>query len=252
MGRPCGAKPQRKPRRRLLFFRAGTTLFGLRGSSDMHEPHATLQQHWLRHARGIGLNKPSMPLFSKLVAAYSEPRRHYHSLRHWQECLQLLERRGKGAAARHEVGMALWFHYAIYDAQREDNEDKSARWAAQALKELRAAEEAVRLIVKLIRSTRHSSRASSPRRLPEMAGVDLMLDIDLTIHGADRARFEDYERQVRFEYAHLSNAAFAQGRADFVEALLGRTIYRTEVARSELEGKARESLTRALKAWRAA
>lgn len=214
----------------------------------MLEPHATLQQHWLTHTKGIGLDKRSMGLFSTLVAAWSEPQRHYHSLRHLQECLQLLERWGKGAAARHEVGMALWFHDAIYDPQREDNEAKSARWATRALKELGAAEESVRLIGQLIRATKHASGVSNARAM-KVPGIDLMLDIDLAILGTDRARFEDYERQVRLEYAHLPDVVFAQARANFLEALLGKAIYRTDVARSELEGKARENLMRALKVW---
>ena len=86
----------------------------------------------------------------------------------------------------------------------------------------------------------------------KVPGIDLMLDIDLAILGTDRARFEDYERQVRLEYAHIPDAAFARARASFLTALLGKAIYRTDVARSELEGKAQENLMRALKVWSAA
>ena len=78
-----------------------------------------------------------------------------------------------------------------------------------------------------------------------------MLDIDLAILGADRARFEDYERQVRLEYAHVADRDFARARADFVEAMLGVSPrYRTEVARAELEARARDNLQRSLRTWR--
>ena len=78
-----------------------------------------------------------------------------------------------------------------------------------------------------------------------------MLDIDLAILGSDRARFEAYERQVRLEYPHLSDEAFARARADVVEMLLSASpLYRTEVARAELQAKARDNLLRSLHAWR--
>jgi predicted metal-dependent HD superfamily phosphohydrolase len=58
---------------------------------------------------------------------------------------------------------------------------------------------------------------------------------------------------VRLEYAHVPDAAFARARADFIEALLrGSPLYHTEIARSELEARARENLLRSLRTWRQA
>jgi predicted metal-dependent HD superfamily phosphohydrolase len=216
----------------------------------MHDARETLQQLWLKHARGIGIDRPTMSLLSQLVDAWSAPHRHYHSLRHLQECLQLLGRWGRDEPARHEVGIALWFHDAVYDPRRDDNEDKSAKWAVTALKDLGVSEAKRRRIAKLIRATRHSAPAASARAT-RVGGLALMLDIDLAILGADRARFEEYERQVRLEYAHVDGAAFARSRADFIETLLGASpLYRTEAARSELEPSARENLRRSLRALR--
>lgn len=217
----------------------------------MPDRHDILQQLWLKHAKGIGMDKPSMPLLSRLVAAWSEPQRHYHVLRHLQECLLLLERWGKDASARHEIGMALWFHDAVYDPMRTDNEDRSARWATEALQDLGVADATVRRIARLIRATKHAAPTAHPRAA-RVKGADLLLDIDLAILGADRARFEEYERQVRLEYAHLAERAFATARADFVETLLGKPIYRTQVAMLELEQRARENLVRSLRTWRSA
>ena len=216
----------------------------------MHDARETLQQLWLKHARGIAIEKPTMALLSQLVNAWSAPHRHYHSLRHLQECLQLLERWGRDEAARHEVGIALWFHDAVYDPRREDNEDRSARWAVTSLRDLGLPEDKRRRIGKLIRATRHSTPAANARAA-RIEGLDLMLDIDLAILGADRARFEEYERQVRLEYAHVEAEAFARSRADFIERLLGVSpLYRTAIARAELESSARENLWRSLRALR--
>ena len=186
------------------------------------------------------------------MTAWSEPQRRYHSLRHLQECLQTLESWGKDAAARHEIGTALWFHDAVYDPQRYDNEEKSAQWATKALKEIGVADDKVRRIGKLIHDTKHFSHTEKARAA-RVDGLDLMLDIDLAILGSDRARFEEYERQVRLEYAHVPDEAFARGRADFIEALLGANpLYRTEIARTELEASAHVNLLRSLRTWRPA
>ena len=46
---------------------------------------------------------------------------------------------------------------------------------------------------------------------------------------------------------HVPDEMFAKARADFIEALLRNgPLYRTEVARSELEARARENLLRSL------
>jgi len=211
----------------------------------MGEGRETLQQLWLRYGKGLGVTSQSMPLLTRLILSWSEPNRHYHSLRHLQECLLLLERWGAHSPFHHHVGMALWFHDAIYDATRHNNEERSARWAYAALKALDVGSDDCRCIARLIRATRHDGGAH------EGDDIDLMLDIDLAILGADRARFEEYERQVRLEYAHVDDAAFARRRARFVDSMLSREkIFRTEVARSELEVQARANLKRSIDRWR--
>jgi len=217
----------------------------------MNDKHETLQQLWLKHVRGIGVDKPSMRLLSMVVAAWSQPHRRYHNLRHLQECLHLLERWGRDEPARHEIGVALWFHDAVYDPKRDDNEDRSARWATRALRELEAPDATRRRVAKLIRATAHSNSSTAGRAL-NAPGTALLLDIDLAILGADRARFEEYERQVRLEYGHVQEREFAQVRASLLRSLLSGPIFRTDPAHAELEVRARENLLRSLDRWQAA
>ncbi|MBL8363405.1 MAG: hypothetical protein JNN18_23170 [Rubrivivax sp.] len=203
----------------------------------------TLPQSWLKHANGIGITGQSMPLLSQLVARWSEPHRHCHTLRHLQECLQLLEEWGRAHPLRHEIGMALWFHDAIHDPARPDNEERSARLATRALGRAGADPERVRIVSRFVRATRHGARTRSAQ------GAELMLDIDLAILGADRARFEAYERQVRAEYAHVPDDDFARGRAAFVDAMRERPrLFMTEPGQ-RLEARARENLQRSSLRW---
>ena len=52
-------------------------------------------------------------LYDALLARYSEPRRRYHTLQHLAECF-----------AAFDVELALWFHDAIYNTRRSDNEQR--------------------------------------------------------------------------------------------------------------------------------
>ena len=84
---------------------------------------------WQTVWRELGAAKVDELLFHQLVACYSEPHRKYHTTRHLEECLSHLDRVRSEAERPGEVELALWFHDAIYDTLRKDNETRSAEWA---------------------------------------------------------------------------------------------------------------------------
>ena len=63
-------------------------------------------------------------LLQHLCRAYQSPMRHYHNLQHLQQMLTLLETIHLDDRAC--VTLAVWFHDAVYNACRGDNEEKSA------------------------------------------------------------------------------------------------------------------------------
>ena len=73
-----------------------------------------------------------------LVRAYSEPHRHYHNLAHVHDCLNYLATlRDLSARERQTLEHAIWWHDAIYEPSRSDNEERSAdlagrRWPRKA------------------------------------------------------------------------------------------------------------------------
>ncbi|WP_427911566.1 hypothetical protein ACPWT1_12830 [Ramlibacter sp. MMS24-I3-19] len=87
--------------------------------------------------------------------------------------------------------------------------------------------------------------ATSGHHASDDIDTQLLLDIDLSILGASYSRFDEYERQVRMEYAHVDDATFREGRLKFVRGMLARpAIYGTQVYREALEPRARENLLR--------
>lgn len=90
---------------------------------------ADLHASWVRAWTGIGSATHGEPTYRALVARYSEAHRRYHTLQHLRECLGLFDSVRHLASRAAEVEVALWFHDAIYDVERHDNEAQSAVWA---------------------------------------------------------------------------------------------------------------------------
>src|SRR5262245_18351172 len=96
-----------------------------------------LDRHQAGFARLLGTYgiapADAYPIFDHLVAAYSEPQRHYHTLRHLDEVLRTV---GKLRDYCHDpaaVELAVWFHDAVYDPRGQDNEARSAQLADERL-----------------------------------------------------------------------------------------------------------------------
>lgn len=184
------------------------------------------------------LGAPEVPggLFNQLVAAYSERHRHYHTLQHLRECLAHFD--AAASLARHpaEVELALWFHDAVYDPRRQDNEERSADWAARSVQAAGCDEAIARRVQAMVLATREHAATADP-------DTALLLDIDLAILGASAARFAEYERQVRAEYAHVDDESFRRGRASVLAGFAARPrLYLTDVFHDALEARARENL----------
>src|SRR4051812_48010248 len=61
-----------------------------------------------------------------LVTAYTAPDRHYHNLAHVRDCLRTVEAVYPYLVDPRAVDAALFFHDAVYDPTRSDNEERSA------------------------------------------------------------------------------------------------------------------------------
>lgn len=199
----------------------------------------TLVASWNTAWQDLALAPPE-GLFDALRAAWAEPQRRYHTLQHLRECLEHFER--ERAQARHpgEVALALWFHDAVYELQRADNEAASADWARRALRAAGAAEKLVARVHALVMATCHD-------RAPATGDERLLVDIDLAILGASGERFAEYERQIREEYAFVPESVFRAKRREVLRGFDVRApIYATEGLRARLEAAAHANLGRAI------
>ncbi len=197
-----------------------------------------LQTQWVRFLDSLSVEPvAAYPVFDRLVAAHSEPHRHYHNLEHVGEVLKVVGRLARQCIDPIAVALAAWFHDADYDPAADDNEVRSAELAKLELKGLGLEQSRIERVAKLILATDHRERPSDP-------DSDVLLDADLAILGAGAARYRRYADAIRREYAHVPDAAYRAGRATVLERFLSRPrLYRTDAMFLEAEAAARGNLS---------
>ncbi len=201
---------------------------------------ALLQRSWQRAWRSAAASDDGLRWRDALLARYGEPHRHYHSVQHLAECLALFEEVTSLAQQPAAVELALWFHDAIYEVKSSRNEEASADWAREVLLGAGVSLALAATVHALVLATRH-------RALPRAPDECLLLDIDLAILAAERARFDQYEQQIRAEYAFVPGFLFGLKRREILRSFLDRPrIYATEHFHARLERAARENLQRAI------
>lgn len=178
---------------------------------------------------------PQQDIFPELLETYRQPSRHYHNDVHIQECLELFEEYRHLAQHPAEVTIAIYFHDAIYSPLRYDNEDKSAAWARRYLSSEDVAEASIQRIIGLIMATKdHYAKTNDEK---------LIVDIDLSILGTERARYQAYDAAVRQEYLWISEQGYREGRSRVIRQFLERDrLYHLQPFRERFEAKARANM----------
>lgn len=176
----------------------------------------------------------------ELIRAYSEPGRHYHNLDHIAALLELLDRHGNDLRTRDAVELAIFFHDAVYVPTRPDNEAASAALARARLTQLGVGDALVSEVEHLILATRHGASLADADSDPDLA---LLLDLDLSVLGAERAAYAAYARAIRSEYAIVPDDLYRPGRRRVLAEFLARPrIYATPRLRDLWEVTARSNL----------
>jgi predicted metal-dependent HD superfamily phosphohydrolase len=181
-------------------------------------------------------------LRARLAERYAEPHRRYHDLRHLHEVLQTVDELAGAAEDLDAVRWAAWFHDAVYDVHRADNEERSADLAVRELTDLGFEPRRVEEVARLVRLT------ATHRPADGDANGAVLSDADLRILASDPWRHAEYVHDVREEYAHVPEDDFRKGRAAVLRDLLSaERLYRTEVAHGRWEERARANLATELR-----
>ena len=189
---------------------------------------------------------PSFPPYmlamnrEQLAAAYTTPSRHYHNLTHIEDCLDVLTRVDNLLPLDREIlSEAIWWHDVVYDATRADNEELSAHLAEQHVREDIRQE-----VGRLIRLTKTHDVQPGDR-----LGA-ILISIDLSILGAEPARYDAY-MAIRQEFIHVPEADYRAGRANVLGQFAARpVIFPAAAFAARYDRQARENLARELASLR--
>ncbi len=133
---------------------------------------------------------------------------------------------------REAVELAAWFHDAIYEIGRDDNEDCSAELARELLASSPIRDEVARLV--LVTKTH------------KVAGNDVngavLCDADLSVLGSDALRYRAHAAAVREEYAEIPDDVFKPARAKVLASLLDGQLFHTAPGRDRWDQLARSNI----------
>ena len=177
----------------------------------------------------------------ELAATYAAPGRHYHNLAHIEDCLAALARVELLSPREREIlSAAIWWHDVVYDAARADNEELSAQLAEAHVRKDIADE-----VGRLIRLTKTHDVARDDR-----LGA-ILISIDLSILGAEPARYDAYAAAIRQEFIHVPETDYRAGRARVLGQFAARPVIFPDAAfAARYDRQARENLARELASLR--
>lgn len=199
-----------------------------------------LASRWTSDWVSLGVTPVGDRVLATLIGCYTETHRAYHTLQHLEECFVQVDASADLAERPGEVAIALWFHDAVYDTHRSDNESRSADWAREVVIQSGGSMAAAGRVGDFVLGTRHLEGS--------LAGdAGLVGDIDLAILAASEDRYDEYERQIRFEYQWVPEVLFRETRRRVLSAFLARPrIYATDFFADRFERDARQNLRRAI------
>ncbi|MEM9024958.1 MAG: hypothetical protein AAGB22_14530 [Bacteroidota bacterium] len=174
--------------------------------------------------------------WQELQTHYSEKHRHYHNLDHLEYMFRLWEHHQQQWQDAAIVAFAIFYHDAIYNVKRKDNEEKSAELAAKRLNELGLSNDRIARCVQHILATK-------AHHLSEDPDTNLLVDIDLAILGDTPEVYRAYTQKVRKEYRIYPDLLYKPGRKKVLRHFLAMPrIYHTDILYHHREQAARQNL----------
>jgi predicted metal-dependent HD superfamily phosphohydrolase len=209
---------------------------------------------WVALCHRVGAVAPEPRLRSTaeaLLERWTEPHRRYHNRTHLERVLGTLRQLaadggGETSAASADPGdlaaLAAWYHDAVYEPTRSDNEEQSAALAGRQLAQLDMSQRIVGEVSRLVLLTKSHEPAERDR-----AGV-LLCDADLAILATPADVYDTYSAAIRAEYSHVPERDYRAGRAAVLTTLVARPrLFHTRHGKAAWEQPARGNIARELR-----
>lgn len=201
--------------------------------------------YWNELTKGVIHPKRSRAIFQTIVDFYSESHRQYHTLSHLNWCFDKYKEYytvvdpGLNNHDYYSVAFSLFFHDIIYQPLQQNNELRSSELALAVLYDYDHEPLNVLKIANLIELTSHKYHPASITS----EEAKIVLDVDLSILGANEVEFNAFESGIRFEYSFVQDEIYKEKRVEILESFLNLSrIYHTDFFFNAYEKQARNNL----------
>lgn len=177
--------------------------------------------------------------FEQLNRLYEDENRFYHNWEHISMMLRRFDELRNSVKCDDCVYFAVFFHDAIYQSFRHDNELRSARLARTCLSDLGVPTQTTQKVRLMIKLTQNHTQING------FADFDnhLFLDLDLETLGLPPEKYMYYTRKIRREYAQVPEIVYKQSRKKVLQNFLkAPKIYKTPYFFEHFEAQARKNI----------
>ena len=185
------------------------------------------------------LPKIKSEYLNQLFQLYSSPKRHYHNLQHIEALLKLTEQYKDLLISPQTIQFTIWYHDAIYNASKNDNEEQSAKLAKEHLTVMGVNTDIISNCYQLILATKTHQL---PKKINSF-DAQFLLDIDLSILAEPKKNYIEYTKLIRQEYIIYPDFLYNKGRKKVLQHFLDSDkIFKTNLFYNLYEKKARINL----------
>lgn len=199
-----------------------------------------LKSNWIDLAINYADDSTIENYWEIIKSHYTSKNRYYHNLLHLKNMFVQLESFKTEIEDIDSFKFAIWYHDIIYKATKKDNEEQSADFAKKVLKSLKFDDLRTKKVQNLIISTKKHELV-----LTENNDNAYLLDLDLSILGADWDTYKTYIQNIRKEYKIYPDILYKPGRKKVLKHFLERdSLFFTEYFITKFEKQARNNLTK--------
>lgn len=172
----------------------------------------------------------------EIETAYSEKSRYYHTLDHLENLLAQLTEVKDQIQHWETVLFTLYYHDVVYDAQKSDNEEKSAELAGRRMKQIGVPKETILQCKEQILATKtHIPSISSD--------TNYFTDADLSVLGQSWEIYAAYYQNIRKEYSVYPDSVYNPGRKKVLNHFLSmERIYKSDYFYEKFEIQAKKNM----------
>lgn len=179
-------------------------------------------------------------LWKELEQNYSGKKRFYHTLQHLENLLLQLNQVKEEIHNWDTLLFTLFYHDAVYNSLKADNEEKSAELAEKRMQQLAVPTETIDCCIEQILATKSHNHSTD-------SDTNYFTDADLFVLGENWETYATYLTNVRKEYSIYPDLIYNPGRKKVLNHFLAMDrIYKTDFFYDRYEKRAKENLQKEL------